>query len=308
MGLVALAGADATIALGAVTGLARSAAAVLPAGWASSCPRERSAADVNARRLLGLSFALVVAGAAGDRGGPAQQLRLRRGPSAGATAAWDVPGRADVVAVLVYAALSGTPGRAPPRLGAVLASALFLTVSTAFPPAPGARSRLIPRGCWRSGSLAAPALPGASRDRDARLRRRGRARDAGVRRRRRHGPGYLRQVLMLVAGSAAATRTALGRPVSHGASGPRDPAPVPASGTRAIAAALIVSATRSSGSRLCTCDFPHRARERLRLPASRRAGSWRGAGRPRPGPAARPGPGPWVEIPAGSRPSVPSQS
>ena len=32
---------------------------------------------------------------------------------------------------------------------------------------------------------------------------------------------------------------------------------VPASGTRAIAAASTVSATRSSGSRLCTCDLPH---------------------------------------------------
>ena len=32
---------------------------------------------------------------------------------------------------------------------------------------------------------------------------------------------------------------------------------VPASGTRAIAEASIVSATRSSGSRLWTCDFPH---------------------------------------------------
>ena len=33
--------------------------------------------------------------------------------------------------------------------------------------------------------------------------------------------------------------------------------PVPASGTRAIAAASTVSATRSSGSRLWTCDLPH---------------------------------------------------
>ena len=32
---------------------------------------------------------------------------------------------------------------------------------------------------------------------------------------------------------------------------------VPASGTRAMAAASIVSATRSSGSRLCRWDFPH---------------------------------------------------
>jgi hypothetical protein len=32
---------------------------------------------------------------------------------------------------------------------------------------------------------------------------------------------------------------------------------VPASGTRAIADASIVSATRSSGSRLWTCDLPH---------------------------------------------------
>ena len=31
---------------------------------------------------------------------------------------------------------------------------------------------------------------------------------------------------------------------------------VPANGTRAIAAASSVSATRSSGSRLCTCDLP----------------------------------------------------
>ena len=42
---------------------------------------------------------------------------------------------------------------------------------------------------------------------------------------------------------------------------PDPPAPgiqlVPASGTRAIAAASTVSATRSSGSRLCTCDLPH---------------------------------------------------
>src|SRR5439155_25258597 len=32
---------------------------------------------------------------------------------------------------------------------------------------------------------------------------------------------------------------------------------VPASGTRAMAAASTVSATRSSGSRLWTCDLPH---------------------------------------------------
>jgi hypothetical protein len=52
-------------------------------------------------------------------------------------------------------------------------------------------------------------------------------------------------------------------PQDRGPSGPGDQGPsdpgiqlVPASGIRAIAAASSVSATRSSGSRLCRCDLP----------------------------------------------------
>jgi predicted Na+-dependent transporter len=122
VGLVALAGADATIALGAVTGSLVLAAAVGPVaiGWLS-----HSAAHVSSGHLLG-RFALVVlvpllAGVAA-RSRPALAKRL--------TAADDErEGLAALtVAVLVYAALSGTHGAH--HLGAaLLASLAFLVVS-----------------------------------------------------------------------------------------------------------------------------------------------------------------------------------
>jgi predicted Na+-dependent transporter len=122
VGLVALAGADATIALGAVTGSLLLAAVVGPVaiGWLS-----HSAAHVSSGHLLG-RFALVVlvpllAGVAA-RSRPALAKRL-------AAADAEREGLAAlVVAVLVYAALSGTHGAH--HLGAaLLASLAFLVVS-----------------------------------------------------------------------------------------------------------------------------------------------------------------------------------
>ncbi|HXN38539.1 MAG TPA: bile acid:sodium symporter [Solirubrobacteraceae bacterium] len=122
VGLVALAGADATIALGAVTGSLVLAAVVGPVaiGWLS-----HSAAHVSSGHLLG-RFALVVlvpllAGVAA-RSRPALAKRL-------AAADAEREGLAALtVAVLVYAALSGTHGAH--HLGAaLLASLAFLVVS-----------------------------------------------------------------------------------------------------------------------------------------------------------------------------------
>jgi BASS family bile acid:Na+ symporter len=122
VGLVALAGADATIALGAVTGSLVLAAVVGPVGigWLSG-----SAAHVSSGHLLG-RFALVVlvpllAGVAA-RSRPALAKRL-------AAADAEREGLAALtVAVLVYAALSGTHGAH--HLGAaLLASLAFLVVS-----------------------------------------------------------------------------------------------------------------------------------------------------------------------------------
>jgi BASS family bile acid:Na+ symporter len=123
VGLVALAGADATIALGVVTGSLVLAALVGPVaiGWLSG-----SAVHVSSGHLLG-RFALVVlvpllVGVA-VRSRPALGKRL---------AAADVDAAREgvaalTVAVLVYAALSGTHGAH--HLGAALrASAAFLIV------------------------------------------------------------------------------------------------------------------------------------------------------------------------------------
>jgi len=121
VGLVALAGADATIALGVVTGSLVLAALVGPVaiGWLSA-----SAVHVGSGHLLG-RFALVVlvpllVGVAA-RSRPALAARL---------ASVDVEREglaALTVAVLVYAALSGTQGAH--HLGAaLLASAAFLIV------------------------------------------------------------------------------------------------------------------------------------------------------------------------------------
>jgi predicted Na+-dependent transporter len=122
VGLVALAGADATIALGAVTGSLVLAAVVGPVaiGWLSG-----SATHVSSGHLLG-RFALVVlvpllAGVTA-RSRPTLAKRL-------ATADAEREGLAALtVAVLVYAALSSTHGAH--HLGAaLLASLAFLVVS-----------------------------------------------------------------------------------------------------------------------------------------------------------------------------------
>jgi bile acid:Na+ symporter, BASS family len=122
VGLVALAGADATIALGAVTGSLVLAAVVGPVGigWLSG-----SAAHVSSGHLLG-RFALVVlvpllAGvAACSRPALAKRLAAANAEREGLAAL--------TVAVLVYAALSGTHGAH--HLGAaLLASLAFLVVS-----------------------------------------------------------------------------------------------------------------------------------------------------------------------------------
>jgi BASS family bile acid:Na+ symporter len=121
VGLVALAGADATIALGVVTGSLVLAALVGPVaiGWLSA-----SAVHVSSGHLL-VRFALVVlvpllAGVAA-RSRPALAARL-------ASADAEREGVAALtVAVLVYAALSGTHGAH--HLGAaLLASVAFLAV------------------------------------------------------------------------------------------------------------------------------------------------------------------------------------
>jgi len=121
VGLVALAGADATIALGVVTGSLILAALVGPIaiGWLSG-----STVHVGSGHLL-IRFALVVlvpllAGVAA-RSRPALATRLARADAERDGVA------ALTVAVLVYAALSGTHGAH--HLGAaLLASVAFLVV------------------------------------------------------------------------------------------------------------------------------------------------------------------------------------
>ncbi len=145
VGLVALAGADATIALGVVTGSLVLAALVGPLaiGWLSG-----SAVHVGSGQLLG-RFALVVlvpllvGVVVRSRSALARRLatpdaeRTREGVAA------------LTVAVLVYAALSGTRGAH--HLGsALLASVAFLVVSACL------------AGLWRRGNARrGSAVPGA---------------------------------------------------------------------------------------------------------------------------------------------------
>lgn len=143
VGLVALAGADATIALGAVTGSLVLAALVGPAaiGWLSA-----SAAHVSSAHLL-VRFALVVlaplAAGVAARSAPALAAPLQRldGEREGVAAL--------AVAALVYAALSGAHGAH--QLGAaVLAGGAFLIVSACL------------AELWRRAARRSPAaLPGA---------------------------------------------------------------------------------------------------------------------------------------------------
>jgi len=125
VGLVALAGADATIALGAVTGSLVLAALVGPVAIGLLAG---GAGHVHALRLLG-RFALVVivplALGVALRSAPALRRRLERADAEREGVA------ALAVAILVYAALSGTRGAHGLGL-ALIASVVFLAVSGAL--------------------------------------------------------------------------------------------------------------------------------------------------------------------------------
>ncbi|MGD1056335.1 MAG: bile acid:sodium symporter [Solirubrobacteraceae bacterium] len=143
VGLVALAGADATIALGVVTGSLVLAALVGPVaiGWLSGSSVHVSSGHLLARFALVVIVPLVVGVAIRSRGALAKRLVEVDAEREGVAAL--------TVAVLVYAALSGTHGAH--HLGAaLLASVAFLVVCACV-------ARL-----WRlvDGSRAS-AIPGA---------------------------------------------------------------------------------------------------------------------------------------------------
>jgi BASS family bile acid:Na+ symporter len=121
VGLVALAGADATIALGVVTGSLVLAALVGPVaiGWLSGSVVHVSSGHLLARFALVVIVPLVVGVAVRSRGAFARRLVEVDAEREGVAAL--------TVAVLVYAALSGTHGAH--HLGAaLLASVAFLAV------------------------------------------------------------------------------------------------------------------------------------------------------------------------------------
>jgi BASS family bile acid:Na+ symporter len=123
VGLVALAGADATIALGVVTGSLVLAALVGPVaiGWLSGSAVHVSSGHLLGRFALVVLVPLLVGVALRSRGALAQRLAKADVDDAREGVA------ALTVAVLVYAALSGTHGAH--HLGAaLLASAAFLIV------------------------------------------------------------------------------------------------------------------------------------------------------------------------------------
>ncbi len=123
VGLVALAGADATVALGVVTGSLVLAALVGPVaiGWLSGSAVHVGSAQLLGRFALVVLVPLLVGVAARSRGALAQWLAKPDVDAAREGVA------ALTVAVLVYAALSGTHGAH--HLGAaVLASVAFLIV------------------------------------------------------------------------------------------------------------------------------------------------------------------------------------
>ncbi len=122
VGLVALAGADATIALGVVTGSLVLAALVGPVaiGWLAGSAAHVSSAHLLGRFALVVLVPLLVGVAARSRAALAQRLAAADAEREGVAAL--------TVAVLVYAALSGT--RHAHHLGAaLLASVTFLIVS-----------------------------------------------------------------------------------------------------------------------------------------------------------------------------------
>jgi len=123
VGLVALAGADATVALGVVTGSLALAAFVGPVaiGWLSGSAVHAGSAHLFGRFALVVLVPLLVGVAVRSRGALAGRLAKADVDAAREGVA------ALTVAVLVYAALSGTHGAR--HLGAaLLASAAFLIV------------------------------------------------------------------------------------------------------------------------------------------------------------------------------------
>jgi BASS family bile acid:Na+ symporter len=145
VGLVALAGADATIALGVVTGSLVMAALVGPVaiGWLSGSDVHVGSAHLLARFALVVLVPLLAGVAVRSRGPLALRLAKADVDAAREGVA------ALTVAVLVYAALSGTHGAH--HLGAaLLASVAFLIVSGCL------------AGLWRRlDGRRASAIPGA---------------------------------------------------------------------------------------------------------------------------------------------------
>jgi predicted Na+-dependent transporter len=143
VGLVALAGADATIALGAVTGSLILAALVGPVaiGWLSGSAVHVSSGHLLARFALVVLVPLLVGVAARSRTALARRLAAADAEREGVAAL--------TVAVLVYAALSGT--HHAHHLGAaLLASVAFLLLSACL------------AGLWwRVDAPRVSAIPGA---------------------------------------------------------------------------------------------------------------------------------------------------
>jgi predicted Na+-dependent transporter len=125
VGLVALAGADATIALGALTGSLILAALLGPVaiGWLGGGGGHGGAAHLLGRFALVVLLPLLVGVSARSVSRWGERLAALDEPRDGLSAL--------IVVVLVYAALSGTHG-AGDLPAVVLASALFLVVAGAF--------------------------------------------------------------------------------------------------------------------------------------------------------------------------------
>jgi BASS family bile acid:Na+ symporter len=143
VGLVALAGADATIALGAVTGSLILAALVGPVaiGWLSGSAVHVSSGHLLARFALVVLVPLLVGVAARSRAALARRLAAADAEREGVAAL--------TVAVLVYAALSGTY-HAHHLGAALLASVAFLILSACLAAL-----------WWRMDARRASAIPGA---------------------------------------------------------------------------------------------------------------------------------------------------
>jgi predicted Na+-dependent transporter len=153
VGLAALAGADATIALGAVTGsLVLSAlAGPVAIGWLAGHASQGGSGHLLVRFALVVILPLIVGVAVRSAPAAARALKPRDDERDGIAAI--------VVAVLVYAALSGTHG-AHGLGGALIASLAFLIVSAALAAIWRARAA----GGPRADTAVAGALTIAMRD------------------------------------------------------------------------------------------------------------------------------------------------